>query len=111
MRFRFREHFLQLMNERAYSTNSQSVHATDFENIDSHNNDSNRVETNSTHSVLNQDGVAVTLSLLTGDRSLISDETTALYRFGGISHLLAISGTHVLFLIMLCATGATAFIN
>ncbi len=116
MRFRFREHFLQLMNERAYSTNSESVHATDFENIDSHNtdsgnNDSNKVDANSEHPGLNQDGVAVTLSLLTGDRSLISDETTALYRFGGISHLLAISGTHVLFLSILCATGATAFIN
>ena len=111
MRFRFREHFLQLMNERTYSNNFQRVHATDFENTDSGNNNSNKVDANSEHSGLNQDGVAVTLSLLTGDRSLISDETTALYRFGGISHLLAISGTHVLFLSILCATGATAFIN
>lgn len=111
MRFRFREHFLQLMNERTYSTNFQRVHATDFENTDSGNNNSNKVDANSEHSGLNQDGVAVTLSLLTGDRSLISDETTALYRFGGISHLLAISGTHVLFLSILCATGAKAFIN
>jgi len=111
MRFRFREHFLQLMNERTYSNNFQRVHATDFENTDSGNNNSNKVDANSEHSDLDQDGVAVTLSLLTGDRSLISDETTALYRFGGISHLLAISGTHVLFLSILCATGATAFIN
>ena len=111
MRFRFREHFLQLMNERTYSNNFQRVHATDFENTDSGNNNSNKVDANSEHSGFNQDGVAVTLSLLTGDRSLISDETTALYRFGGISHLLAISGTHVLFLSILCATGATAFIN
>ena len=111
MRFRFREHFLQLMNERTYSNNFQRVHATDFENTDSGNNNSNKVDANSEHSGLNQDGVAVTLSLLTGDRSLISDETTALYRFGGISHLLAISGTHVLFLSILCATVATAFIN
>lgn len=111
MRFRFREHFLQLMNERTYSNNFQRVHATDFENTDSGNNNSNKVDANSEHSGLNQDGVEVTLSLLTGDRSLISDETTALYRFGGISHLLAISGTHVLFLSILCATGATAFIN
>jgi len=111
MCFRFREHFLQLMNERTYSNNFQRVHATDFENTDSGNNNSNKVDANSEHSDLDQDGVAVTLSLLTGDRSLISDETTALYRFGGISHLLAISGTHVLFLSILCATGATAFIN
>ena len=55
--------------------------------------------------------MAVTLSLLTGDRSLISDDTTALYRFGGISHLLAISGTHVLFLAMLSAAMVTSLIN
>lgn len=38
----------------------------------------------------------VLLGLLTGDRSLIDDQTTALYRQMGISHLLAISGPHVL---------------
>ena len=45
-----------------------------------------------------QQAYAVTLSLLTGDRSLINRETKALYQLAGISHLLAISGTHVLFL-------------
>ena len=44
MRFRFREHFLQLMNERTYSNNFQRVHATDFENTDSGNNNSNKVD-------------------------------------------------------------------
>ena len=34
---------------------------------------------------------------------MIDKDTTALYRFAGISHLLAISGTHVLFLAILLA--------
>lgn len=46
---------------------------------------------------------AVTLSLLTGDRALINRSTKDLYQFGGISHLLAISGTHVVFLAMMLA--------
>lgn len=51
---------------------------------------------------------AVTLSLLTGDRALITQDTKALYQLAGISHLLAISGTHVLFLaIMLSALVVT----
>lgn len=45
-----------------------------------------------------QQAKAVTLSLLTGDRALIDKSTKALYQFAGISHLLAISGTHVVFL-------------
>lgn len=45
-----------------------------------------------------QQAKAVTLSLLTGDRSLINRDTKDLYQLAGISHLLAISGTHVLFL-------------
>ena len=45
-----------------------------------------------------QQAKAVTLSLLTGDRSLIDRDTKDLYQLAGISHLLAISGTHVLFL-------------
>lgn len=39
----------------------------------------------------------VLLGLLTGDRSLITPDTTQLYQRMGISHLLAISGPHVLF--------------
>lgn len=50
-----------------------------------------------------QQAKAVTLSLLTGDRALISKDTKELYQFGGISHLLAISGTHVVFLAMILA--------
>ena len=49
-------------------------------------------------STARQQAKAVTLSLLTGDRSLISRETKDLYQLAGISHLLAISGTHILFL-------------
>lgn len=45
-----------------------------------------------------QQAKAVTLSLLTGDRSLINRDTKDLYQLAGISHLLAISGTHILFL-------------
>lgn len=54
-------------------------------------------------SVDEQQVKAVTLSLLTGDRALISRTTKELYQFGGISHLLAISGTHVVFLAMILA--------
>lgn len=46
---------------------------------------------------------AVLLSLLTGDRAFIDKPTKSLYQAAGISHLLAISGTHVLFLAILCA--------
>jgi len=51
----------------------------------------------------NQQAWAVTLSLLTGDRSLINRDTKELYQVAGISHLLAISGTHVLFLALILA--------
>ncbi|MGO1376174.1 MAG: ComEC/Rec2 family competence protein [Psychrobacter sp.] len=54
-------------------------------------------------SIERQQAKAVTLSLLTGDRSLISRETKDLYQLAGISHLLAISGTHVLFLAIILA--------
>lgn len=40
---------------------------------------------------------AVLLGLLTGDRALIDRDTKDLYQHMGISHLLAISGPHVLF--------------
>ena len=50
-----------------------------------------------------QQAKAVTLSLLTGDRSLVNRETKDLYQLAGISHLLAISGTHVLFLAIVLA--------
>ena len=57
-----------------------------------------------------QQAKAVTLSLLTGDRSLINRDTKDLYQLAGISHLLAISGTHVLFLaIMMAATAVLLF--
>lgn len=48
-----------------------------------------------------QQARAVVLSLLTGDRALIDTSTKSLYQLAGISHLLAISGTHVLFLAMI----------
>lgn len=50
---------------------------------------------------------AVTLSLMTGDRALIDKSTKDLYQLAGISHLLAISGTHVLFLAMILSTVVT----
>lgn len=50
---------------------------------------------------------AVNLSLLTGDRALIDKSTKELYQLAGISHLLAISGTHVLFLAVVLAMFAT----
>lgn len=53
-----------------------------------------------------QQADAVTLSLLTGDRSLINRPTKDLYQLAGISHLLAISGTHVLFLAIILAGAA-----
>lgn len=59
-----------------------------------------------TKTTAQQQTSAVTLSLLTGDRSLINRDTKDLYQLAGISHLLAISGTHVLFLAIMLA-GAT----
>ena len=56
-----------------------------------------------------QQAKAVTLSLLTGDRSLINRDTKDLYQLAGSSHLLAISGTHVLFLAIMLA-GAVVFL-
>ncbi|WP_367109306.1 ComEC/Rec2 family competence protein [uncultured Psychrobacter sp.] len=61
--------------------------------------------------VTEQQAKAVTLSLLTGDRSLISRDTKDLYQLAGISHLLAISGTHVLFLAIMLAGAATLLID
>lgn len=58
-----------------------------------------------------QQASAVTLSLLTGDRSLINRATKDLYQLAGISHLLAISGTHVLFLAIILAGVATWLCN
>ena len=58
-----------------------------------------------------QQAKAVTLSLLTGDRSLISHETKELYQLAGISHLLAISGTHILFLAIVLAGMVVFLLN
>ena len=44
---------------------------------------------------LGEDNAGVISSMLLGERSLLSDETRELYRQGGISHVLAISGLHV----------------
>lgn len=54
---------------------------------------------------------AVTLSLLTGDRALIDGKTKAIYQYGGISHLLAISGAHVLFLALLLSSVVLFFVD
>lgn len=52
-----------------------------------------------------QQARAVTLALLTGDRALINRATKDLYQFGGISHLLAISGMHVVLLATMLSFG------
>lgn len=52
-----------------------------------------------------QQARAVTLALLTGDRALINRATKDLYQFGGISHLLAISGMHVVLLATMLSCG------
>ncbi|UNU72994.1 ComEC/Rec2 family competence protein [Moraxella nasovis] len=54
---------------------------------------------------------AVVLSLLTGDRALINRDTKDLYQFAGISHLLAISGTHVMFLALILAGFLATMVN
>jgi competence protein ComEC len=58
-----------------------------------------------------QQAKAVTLSLLTGDRSLINRDTKDLYQLAGISHLLAISGTHILFLAIMLAGAVVLLFN
>ncbi len=44
---------------------------------------------------LGEEGAGVIASMLLGERALLSEETEELYRQGGISHVLAISGLHV----------------
>ena len=44
---------------------------------------------------LGERGAGVLSSMLLGERALLSEETQELYRHGGISHILAISGLHV----------------
>ncbi len=44
---------------------------------------------------LGPEGAGVISSMLLGERALLSEETQELYRHGGISHILAISGLHV----------------
>lgn len=50
---------------------------------------------NSYATYLGEEGAGVVSSMLLGERALLSDETRELYRRGGISHILAISGLHV----------------
>lgn len=44
---------------------------------------------------LGEDRAGIVSSMLLGERALLSEETKELYRRGGISHILAISGLHV----------------
>lgn len=64
-----------------------------------------------TLSLPEQQARAVTLSLLTGDRALISNTTKYFYQQAGISHLLAISGSHVLFLAVVLASLISTLVN
>ena len=50
---------------------------------------------NSYVTYLGEEGAGVISSMLLGERALLSDVTQDLYRRGGISHILAISGLHV----------------
>lgn len=50
---------------------------------------------NSYVTYLGEEGAGVISSMLLGERALLSEETKELYRHGGISHILAISGLHV----------------
>jgi len=50
---------------------------------------------NSYVTYLGEEGAGVISSMLLGEKALLSDETRKLYRRGGISHILAISGLHV----------------
>lgn len=50
---------------------------------------------NSYVTYLGKEGAGVISSMLLGERALLSEETEELYRHGGISHILAISGLHV----------------
>ena len=50
---------------------------------------------NSYVTYLGEEGAGIISSMLLGERALLSDETQELYRRGGISHVLAISGLHV----------------
>lgn len=65
------------------------------------------------HSLSNDErqAKAIVLSLLTGDRALIDKSTKELYQFAGISHLLAISGTHVVFLAVMLAWLVVSVVN
>lgn len=51
-----------------------------------------------THATDNIDSYAILLGLLTGDRALLGSDIKQQYQITGISHLLAISGPHVLML-------------
>ncbi|WP_156819180.1 ComEC/Rec2 family competence protein [Psychrobacter lutiphocae] len=122
-RFELRQHFLQLLeaptthiaqnNASQKGNASQSSLEFSYTNQKILDKDSQQRHTQMAVAIdtADTDAVAVTLSLLTGDRSLISPQMTDLYRFAGISHLLAISGTHVLFLAMLCAGLVTMLIT
>jgi len=50
---------------------------------------------NSYVTYLGEDSAGIISSMLLGERALLSEETKELYRQGGISHILAISGLHV----------------
>lgn len=60
---------------------------------------------------VDKQSAGVVLSLLTGDRAFINQESKALYQWAGISHLLAISGAHVLFLAMLLTKLTVLLVN
>ena len=42
-----------------------------------------------------ENAAGILAAMITGDKSLLSDESRELYRLGGVSHILAISGLHI----------------
>ncbi|WP_228133101.1 DNA internalization-related competence protein ComEC/Rec2 [Alkanindiges illinoisensis] len=84
-RLRIRQHFIQWDANLSHAAKNAVAESPVDESL---------VDKN--HAVKNNAAKGVLLGLLTGDRSLIDADTTLLYQQMGISHLLAISGPHVI---------------
>lgn len=68
-------------------------------------------QTTSAQQAKTLDSYAILLGLLTGDKSLLTADIKNLYQVTGISHLLAISGPHVLLLASVLSTWVLVFVR
>lgn len=68
-------------------------------------------ENNKAHIIKTHDSHAILLGLLTGDRALMSSYIKNTYQQTGISHLLAISGPHVLMLASVLSLWVLGFVK